>query len=70
MTVYGGLSIYSSKIHPNPYLGFALGAVVELPAHAIMIWVMEIWSRRWSICALMLLGGVSCILTTIVPPGK
>lgn len=66
-TVYLGLSYYGPSLGSNPPLSFFLSSLVELPAYAVCWYVMDRFGRRWPMCLLMILGGISCVITVLLP---
>lgn len=66
-TVYLGLSYYGPSLGNNPPLSFFLSSLVELPAYALCWFVMDRYGRRWPMCMLMILGGVACVITVLLP---
>lgn len=66
-TVYLGLSYYGPSLGTNPYLSFFLSSLVEIPAYIICWIAMDRFGRRWPMSILMILGGLSCIATVLLP---
>ena len=66
-TVYLGLSYYGPSLGNNPPLSFFLSSLVELPSYALCWYVMDRFGRRWPMCLLMILGGISCVITVLLP---
>jgi hypothetical protein len=66
-TVYLGLSYYGPSLGKNPPLSFFLSSLVELPSYVFCWYVMDRFGRRWPMCLLMILGGVSCVITVLLP---
>ncbi|XP_058449358.1 carcinine transporter isoform X2 [Malaya genurostris] len=66
-TVYLGLSYYGPSLGENQYLSFFLSSLVEIPSYVICWIAMDRWGRRWPMCMLMILGGISCVATVILP---
>ncbi|XP_076253965.1 carcinine transporter [Rhynchophorus ferrugineus] len=65
--VYIGLSYYGPSLGSNEYLSFLLSSIVEIPSY-IAAWLMiDKWGRRWPLCVCMVLSGISCIATVLVP---
>lgn len=66
-TVYLGLSYYGPSLGKNEFLSFFLSSLVEIPSY-IMCWlVMDRWGRRWPLCLLMIIGGLCCVITVLLP---
>ena len=66
-TVYLGLSYYGPSLGKNPPLSFFLSSLVEIPAYGFCWFVMDRWGRRWPMCTLMILGGLACVGTVLLP---
>ncbi|XP_055550102.1 carcinine transporter [Wyeomyia smithii] len=66
-TVYLGLSYYGPSLGENQYLSFFLSSLVEIPSYVICWIAMDRWGRRWPMCMLMILGGISCVATVVLP---
>ena len=43
--------------------------IVEIPAYLFGIWAVERLGRRMSLCSGLILGGISCLITGLVPEG-
>lgn len=69
-TVYLGLSYYGPSLGSNPALSFFLSSLVELPSYLFCWLVMDRFGRRWPMCLLMILGGISCVITVLLPEGS
>ena len=68
--VYNGLSYNATDLGVSDYLAFFISAVVEVPSYFIVMYTMERWGRRLSLCATMLLGGLACVSCILVPKGQ
>lgn len=66
-TVYLGLSYYGPTLGTNQYFSFFLSSLVELPSYVFSFVLMDRWGRRWPLCLSMMLSGISCICTVVVP---
>lgn len=66
-TVYLGLSYYGPSLGSNEHLSFFLSSVVEIPSYLACWFIMDRWGRRWPMCLLMILSGISCAVTVLVP---
>lgn len=66
-TVYLGLSYYGPSLGSNECLSFFLSSLVELPSYVLCWLVMDRWGRRWPLCLLMIFGGLSCVITVLLP---
>ncbi|XP_030828463.1 organic cation transporter protein [Strongylocentrotus purpuratus] len=67
--IYTGLSLNTSNLGANDYAAFAVAGAVEIPAYIIAMFTVEYFGRRPSLIVLVLLGGVSCLCTALVPAG-
>ncbi|XP_065202119.1 carcinine transporter [Planococcus citri] len=65
--VYVGLSYYGPALGNNEYLSFFLSSVIEIPSCMICWFIMDRWGRRWPLTLSMLLSGISCIVTVLLP---
>lgn len=65
--VYYGLSLNTGNLVGNPYLMMFLSGLVEVPSYIFVCMVMDRTGRRSLISALMLIGGVCCIVATSLP---
>ncbi|XP_046326554.1 organic cation transporter protein-like [Haliotis rufescens] len=62
--VYYGLSLNSDNLGAGSlHLNFLLVGLVEFPAYALSIGLVNRLGRKIMHCAMMIIGGVSCILT-------
>ncbi|ALC40317.1 CG9317 [Drosophila busckii] len=66
-TVYLGLSYYGPSLGTSQYLSFFLSAVVEIPSYLCCWYFMDTWGRRWPLSLSMILGGVACVITVMLP---
>ncbi|XP_013114234.1 carcinine transporter [Stomoxys calcitrans] len=66
-TVYLGLSYYGPSLGSNQYVSFFLSAVVEIPSYLVCWFLMDCWGRRWPLSLSMILGGVACVITVMIP---
>ncbi|XP_064470743.1 solute carrier family 22 member 15-like isoform X2 [Ornithodoros turicata] len=58
---YYALTMAASILGGNLYLNTALSGLVEVPGYLLTAWLLGFIGRRRSLCAVMLLGGLSCI---------
>ncbi|XP_011497366.1 PREDICTED: organic cation transporter protein [Ceratosolen solmsi marchali] len=65
--VYYGLSLNTGNLVGNPYLMMFLSGLVEVPSYIFICFVMDRTGRRSLISALMLIGGLCCIIATFIP---
>lgn len=68
--VYVGLSYYGPVLGSNEYLSFFLSSVIEIPSCLFCWFIMDRWGRRWPLTLSMLLSGISCIITVLLPEGN
>ncbi|XP_055600544.1 carcinine transporter-like isoform X1 [Uranotaenia lowii] len=66
-TVYLGLSYYGPSMGENQYLSFFLSSLVEIPSYIVCWIIMDRYGRRWPMCMLMIMGGISCVATVLLP---
>jgi len=67
--VYYGLSLNTGKLLGNPFLMLFIVGLVEWPSYVATILLMDRTGRRPLISALMLLGGLACLLALYIPQG-
>lgn len=67
--VYVGLSYYGPSLGSSQYFSFFLSSLVEIPSQLACWLVIDRWGRRWPLCLSMVISGISCIATVLVPPG-
>lgn len=67
--VYVGLSYYGPALGNNEYLSFLLSSLVEIPSYLACWVVMDWWGRRWPLSICMILSGISCVVTVLLPEG-
>ncbi|XP_059476559.1 carcinine transporter [Neocloeon triangulifer] len=65
--VYVGLSYYGPALGNDRYLSFLLSSLVEIPSYLCCWAVMDRWGRRWPLSICMVLSGISCIITVLLP---
>lgn len=68
--VYVGLSYYGPAIGDNQYVSFFLSSIVEIPSYFICWILMDRIGRRWPLCLSMIVSGIFCIVTVMLPSGK
>lgn len=68
--VYVGLSYYGPTVGSNQYMSFFLSSIVEIPSYLICWIVMDRVGRRWPLCLSMVISGIFCIVTVLLPDGK
>ncbi|XP_072178669.1 organic cation transporter protein-like [Diadema setosum] len=67
--VYHGLSLNTSNLGVNDYVAFAVSGGVEIPAYVVSSVLIEVIGRSRSVCGLLLLSGVSLLVTCVCPLG-
>nr|XP_054753103.1 organic cation transporter protein-like isoform X1 [Lytechinus pictus] len=67
--VYYGLALSSSDFGVNVYIAAFVSGAVEVPAYVSSIFALEYFGRRPSTCFYLVLGGVACILSIVIPAG-
>lgn len=65
--VYVGLSYYGPSLGSNQYISFLLSSAVEIPSYIASWLLIDKWGRRWPLCLCMILSGISCIATVLIP---
>ncbi|ALC47005.1 Orct [Drosophila busckii] len=65
--VYYGLSWNTNNLGDNQLLNFVISGAVEIPAYCFLLLTLNRWGRRSILCGCMLLGGVSLLLSIMVP---
>lgn len=68
--VYYGLSLNTGKLDGNPYFIIFLMGVVELPSYIIIVYFLDRVGHRALISAMMLLGGICCLIVAALPHGS
>lgn len=68
--VYVGLSYYGPALGNDQYLSFLLSSLVEIPSYLVCWVLMDRLGRRWPLAFCMIVSGISCIITVLLPPGK
>ncbi|KAK3925868.1 Organic cation transporter protein [Frankliniella fusca] len=67
--VYYGLVLNISEFAGNQYVNTVISGLVEVPSIALSILILLKMGRRWPFCLTLLVGGVACLLTLLVPKG-
>jgi OCT family organic cation transporter-like MFS transporter 4/5 len=62
MTYYG-LSLNTGNLGGDFYVNFLISGVVEFPAYALCLLLLDRWGRKKCHCSSMLLGGIACLST-------
>ncbi|XP_053573166.1 organic cation/carnitine transporter 2 [Bombina bombina] len=64
---YFGVSLNTPNLHGDPFLNCLFMAAIEVPSYIIAWLLLRTVSRRFSMCATLLLGGVMLLLIQLVP---
>jgi MFS family permease len=67
--VYVGLSYYGPAIGNNQYVSFFFSSAVEIPSYLVCWVLMDRVGRRWPLCLSMVISGIFCITTVLLPNG-
>ncbi|KAJ8021290.1 Solute carrier family 22 member 6-B [Holothuria leucospilota] len=67
--VYYGLSLSTSSLGIDPYISFIVSGAIEIPAYMVCMFLPELIGRKGSTGVTMVLGGISCCLTLLLPLG-
>ncbi|XP_022250800.1 solute carrier family 22 member 21-like isoform X2 [Limulus polyphemus] len=67
---YYGLSLHTNDMGGNPLINFFIAGTLEFPANIIGFILIKHVGRRISLMALMVVGGVACLLTVPVSDSK
>ncbi|CAB3230967.1 unnamed protein product [Arctia plantaginis] len=65
--VYVGLSYYGPAIGDNQYMSFFLSSAVEIPSYLVCWVLMDRIGRRWPLCLSMVISGIFCMVTVLLP---
>ncbi|XP_022244729.1 organic cation transporter protein-like [Limulus polyphemus] len=61
--IYFGLSLNTNDLGGDPFINFFIAGAVEFPAYIFAIGIIKWFGRRIPQMALMIAGGLSCLLT-------
>ena len=64
--IYYGLSLNAASLAGDVYINFALLSLCEVPGYAISYLGMRFAGRRLTLAASLLIGGVSCLISSLV----
>lgn len=68
ISVYMGLSYYAPTLGSGTiYLNYFLSMLIEIPAYPLVWYLTEALGRRLPLCCLMLVGGMLCVVTVVLP---
>ncbi|CAK1549985.1 unnamed protein product [Leptosia nina] len=65
--VYVGLSYYGPAIGSSQYMSFFLSSAVEIPSYIVCWILMDKVGRRWPLCLSMVISGIFCMVTVLLP---
>lgn len=65
--VFYGLSLNSVSLAGNKYSNFIVTCLVEIPGYITVYIILNKFGRRWSLCGSLLVGGLACFSTAILP---
>lgn len=68
--VYVGLSYYGPTVGNNRYMSFFLSSIVEIPSYIVCWMIMDRIGRRWPLCLSMVISGIFCVVTVLLPAGE
>lgn len=68
--VYVGLSYYGPALGSNQYMSFFLSSAVEIPSYVVCWLLMDRVGRRWPLCLSMVISGIFCMVTVLLPNGE
>jgi len=64
---YYGISFSASNLSGNFFINYELSMVIEIPAYFFGIFAMTKFGRRFTLVASLLITGLSCLATGLVP---
>ncbi|KAK6633937.1 hypothetical protein RUM44_004544 [Polyplax serrata] len=64
---YYGLSWSTSNLGGNDYLNFCLSGIMEFPGYGVLIFTLNRFGRKFTLCGALLIGGTALLLTLFVP---
>ncbi|XP_071840298.1 solute carrier family 22 member 13-like [Apostichopus japonicus] len=67
--VFYGLSLSTSSLGIDPYISFIISGAIEIPAYFSCIFVAEWLGRKGATFTTMILGGLCCCITPLIPIG-
>ncbi|KAG8185674.1 hypothetical protein JTE90_008944 [Oedothorax gibbosus] len=65
--VYYGLSYNTNDLAGDPFVNFALYAVIEIPAYFFPLFVIRKWGRRNPMAFTLITGGAACLAMYPIP---
>lgn len=68
--VYVGLSYYGPALGSDQYMSFFLSSAVEIPSYVVCWLLMDRVGRRWPLCLSMVISGIFCMVTVLLPNGE
>ncbi|XP_022089884.1 organic cation transporter protein-like isoform X2 [Acanthaster planci] len=67
--VYYGLSLSIPDLASDNYLAFFISGAIEIPAYILAMVAIEKLGRRLNLGSTMVIGGVACVGTILIPAG-
>ncbi|XP_059486702.1 organic cation transporter protein [Neocloeon triangulifer] len=64
---YYGLSWNTSNLGGNDFLNFFISGAVEVPAYTFLLFALNKYGRKLTLCGSMLVGGAALLLCVVVP---
>lgn len=65
--VFYGLSLNSVSLAGDKYTNFIVTCLAEIPGYITVYIILNRYGRRWSLCGSLLLGGIACFGTEMLP---
>ncbi|KAH8417902.1 hypothetical protein KR222_007948, partial [Zaprionus bogoriensis] len=65
--VYYGLSWNTNNLGGNQLVNFVISGAVEIPGYSLLLFTLNRYGRRTTLCVTMMIAGVSLLLTVFVP---
>ena len=66
--IYYGLSMNAASLAGDVFVNFALLSLMEIPGYTLSYVGMTYLGRRITLASSLLIGGVSCLLSSLLPP--
>jgi hypothetical protein len=64
-----GLAFNTGGLPGDPYFVFFLSGIADLPGHLLVILIVDKTGRRPLNAFFLFIGGVACLVTTLIPKG-
>lgn len=68
--VYYGLNLDTANLHGDPYLNFALGAVIEIPSLLVSVGIIDRVGRKPVMLVNMMVAGLCLIANAFIPQSR